>query len=192
MRFAITVGSLCAVLFGLGAVAMPADPAADACCCCDISRNVISCTRSIKKSECMCAAVACPPNAPTVFDDAPPATRQERAPSGPFIPPIPTPGPVEVVPPRAHAGDDSTKGDVRKPTPLPLSEKPRTVAPKSGVPNTCFPANTPLTRCCCCNIGKNQIECEMVATEGGCFCPAVVCPAGAKTVDVPPAACTSL
>ncbi|UNI14081.1 hypothetical protein JDV02_000754 [Purpureocillium takamizusanense] len=190
MRFGITVGSLCAVLFGLGAVAMPADPSVDACCCCDISRNVISCTRSIKKAECVCAAVVCPPNAQTVFDDAPQSTHHARAPAGPFIPPIPTPDPVNVVTPPPPAGADNTHGTASKPTPLPVSEKQNTVPPKSGVPDSCFPANTPLSRCCCCNIAKNVVECKTVA-QGNCFCAAVVCPAGAKTMDVPPAACAS-
>ena len=49
-------------------------PFDDACCCCDIRRDVIGCTRTIKKNECICPMVACPAGAATVLDDPPAAT----------------------------------------------------------------------------------------------------------------------
>ena len=39
------------------------------CCCCDIKRGVIACNLSIKKCDCVCAAVVCPDDAPTVYDN---------------------------------------------------------------------------------------------------------------------------
>ncbi|KAJ6446605.1 C2H2 finger domain-containingprotein [Purpureocillium lavendulum] len=211
MRFGTTLGGLCAVLFSLGAVALPADPSIDACCCCDIGRNVISCDSSIKKAECMCAQVVCPANAPTVFDGPPAPTHHARAPLGPFIPPVPTPGPVSVVhhareplgpytppiptpgsvsietpPPPAGTAAPGESG--RKPTPLPLSEQEHTMPPKSGVPDSC-PSRSELSRCCCCNIAKLEVVCQM-KPKGDCFCAAVACPATAKTVDLPLPTCT--
>lgn len=41
----------------------------DACCCCDMSQNAISCTNDIAASDCVCAAVVCPAGAPTVWAD---------------------------------------------------------------------------------------------------------------------------
>ncbi|QPH02155.1 hypothetical protein C2857_006361 [Epichloe festucae Fl1] len=71
MRFTcLAAGIVC--LAGV-ALAQPAPgPPADACCCCDVRRSVISCTRSISKKDCVCAAVACPAGAKTVWDDGKP------------------------------------------------------------------------------------------------------------------------
>ncbi|GAB0133957.1 hypothetical protein EsDP_00002347 [Epichloe bromicola] len=71
MRFTcLAAGIVC--LAGM-ALAQPAPGSpADACCCCDVRRSVISCTRSISKKDCVCAAVACPAGAKTVWDDGKP------------------------------------------------------------------------------------------------------------------------
>ncbi|KAG6015067.1 hypothetical protein E4U43_005798 [Claviceps pusilla] len=55
-------------LAGVALAQPPPDSPDDACCCCDIRSMVISCTLSIPKNDCVCAAVACPPNAKTVWD----------------------------------------------------------------------------------------------------------------------------
>lgn len=62
----------------------------DACCCCDAGRNVISCTRSIAKADCFCAAVVCPANAATVFDDKLPSPTSTTA-ASPTVAPTSTP-----------------------------------------------------------------------------------------------------
>lgn len=55
----------------LGAAAATANHPKDTehCCCCDIRRGAIACNLSITKSDCVCAAVACPADAPTVYDN---------------------------------------------------------------------------------------------------------------------------
>ncbi|KAK2592900.1 hypothetical protein QQS21_009395 [Conoideocrella luteorostrata] len=63
------------------AIAQPTpNSPADACCCCDIARSVISCTRSIMKEDCVCVAVACPADAKTVWDDESDAGRMSILP----------------------------------------------------------------------------------------------------------------
>ncbi|GFP52178.1 hypothetical protein TASIC1_0001033000 [Trichoderma asperellum] len=66
----------------------PKPPVEDACCCCDISINSISCDRDIPASDCICAAVVCPPGAPTVWHGEPPAPRP-TAPTKQFFYPVP-------------------------------------------------------------------------------------------------------
>lgn len=70
MRF-ITV--ILATLLGsaFAAPATPATPNDEGCCCCDISAEVIRCTDKIEASNCICAAVVCPPTAPTIWDVGP-------------------------------------------------------------------------------------------------------------------------
>ncbi|KAJ4268721.1 hypothetical protein NW762_002789 [Fusarium torreyae] len=65
MRF-FTVAAL---LFSSVALAAPAQdkPIDTACCCCDSSQSAIVCREDIKAEDCMCAAVMCPANAPTVW-----------------------------------------------------------------------------------------------------------------------------
>jgi hypothetical protein len=80
MRFTlITAG-----LFGMVSLVAAQGPAPNACCCCDISKNVISCNRNILKEDCMCAAVVCPANARTIYNDGmPPPTQTVVAKQGP-------------------------------------------------------------------------------------------------------------
>lgn len=63
-------------------------PPIDACCCCDISINAISCDSAIPASDCICAAVVCPIGAPTIWHGAPPTPRptSSDAPTKEFYP----------------------------------------------------------------------------------------------------------
>ncbi|KHN99606.1 uncharacterized protein MAM_02459 [Metarhizium album ARSEF 1941] len=72
----IATGVLCLVFVSSAAAQPPRDSPADACCCCDIRSNQISCDRSVSKQDCACAAVVCPANAPTVYRNgrAPPTS----------------------------------------------------------------------------------------------------------------------
>lgn len=62
----------------------PKPPYQDACCCCDISVNSISCDRNITASDCICAAVVCPPGAPTIWHGEP--APRPTAPTREFYP----------------------------------------------------------------------------------------------------------
>lgn len=66
----------------------------DCCCCCDISKGAISCTEGIPQSQCFCAAVVCPANAPTIFPGVAP-----RPTVFPGVPPQPNPAPIAFPPP---------------------------------------------------------------------------------------------
>lgn len=70
---------LSAVLVGCASATSPPKPsstdgvdtaAQEPCCCCDISREAYACTYKIK-GPCFCPLIACPPGAPTIFDDEP-------------------------------------------------------------------------------------------------------------------------
>ncbi|TFB06436.1 hypothetical protein CCMA1212_002127 [Trichoderma ghanense] len=97
-----------ALLLGASALTLPTQPAADSgCCCCDISKGQIDCDRSIPASECVCAQVICPANAPTVWHGTPPPVtgpptfRPTPAPAPPHLPgpkPKPKPQPVPGLP----------------------------------------------------------------------------------------------
>lgn len=61
--------SLSILVLGAAAIAAKHPKDTEHCCCCDISRGAIACNLSIKKSDCVCAAVVCPADAPTVYDN---------------------------------------------------------------------------------------------------------------------------
>ncbi|PTB64264.1 hypothetical protein BBK36DRAFT_1086954, partial [Trichoderma citrinoviride] len=80
-----------ALLLGVSALRLP-PPADSGCCCCDISKGRIDCDLSIPSSECICAQVICPANAPTVWHGQPPAVTPAITPptaSGPITAPSP-------------------------------------------------------------------------------------------------------
>ncbi|KJZ71804.1 hypothetical protein HIM_08824 [Hirsutella minnesotensis 3608] len=65
---------------------VPPPNAENACCCCDVSniqQPVMSCNLAQPKTDCFCAAVACPADAPTVyingFNAAPAKTQAPRS-----------------------------------------------------------------------------------------------------------------
>lgn len=86
--FSLAVVSM--LLLGASAFRPPVrgpKPPIDACCCCDISVNAISCDRNITASDCFCAAVVCPPGAPTIWVGE--AAPRPTAPTQEFYP-VPT------------------------------------------------------------------------------------------------------
>ncbi|KAL7785530.1 hypothetical protein V8C37DRAFT_317634 [Trichoderma ceciliae] len=74
---AFSLAALPMLLLGATAIRPPVHPPAinKGCCCCDISIPAISCDRSIPPDECLCAAVVCPREAPTVWHGVPPPPR---------------------------------------------------------------------------------------------------------------------
>jgi hypothetical protein len=86
---------LVALAFMGSALALPAAEniaaVGDMCCCCDISKGVISCTDAIPKDECVCAAVQCPDRAPTIFPGVAPGFKPTPTPKPA---PVPVPAPV--------------------------------------------------------------------------------------------------
>ncbi|KAL6859631.1 hypothetical protein J3F83DRAFT_316764 [Trichoderma novae-zelandiae] len=98
-----------ALLLGASALTVPAQPSADSgCCCCDISKGRIDCDRSIPASECICAQVICPANAPTVWHGTPP-----RITAPPTLVPSPAPAPAPSPKPKP------------KPKPRPVPSPPK-------------------------------------------------------------------
>lgn len=178
---------------------------ADACCCCDIRRSVISCSRSIGKDECFCAAVMCPQGVPVVWaDDDKSVSDEDAVRPPPSLPvenlPPPLDGPVAKQPTpvattEAPHAIPSTKGK-----PPGLNNRPKrfvTVAkpaqPKP-MPLGCLAPSSASTRrfnCCCCNPGKNQVVCQL-REQQDCVCAAVACPMDAETVHVQPPVCTNI
>ncbi|PHH76717.1 hypothetical protein CDD80_1314 [Ophiocordyceps camponoti-rufipedis] len=53
-------------------------------------------------------------------------------------------------------------------------------------PAAALPQTSPTAMCCCCNPGTSPAEARIVCSprpaSDGCFCAAVVCPEGTKTV----------
>ncbi|KAK1239733.1 hypothetical protein MKX07_001187 [Trichoderma sp. CBMAI-0711] len=134
-----------ALLLGASALTLPPQPTpSSGCCCCDISKGRIDCDRSIPASECFCAQVICPANAPTVWHGTPPPTSP------------PTSGPTLAAAPPPHL-----PGLKPKPKPKPLPQP----LPQPGPPKQC---------CCCdpsvmkirCEI-KPAIDCICLAV----MCP---------------------
>lgn len=176
----------------------------NACCCCDISRNVISCTRSISKDQCFCAAVMCPSDAPTVWDDEMTISKKDQVRPPPSLPveklPPPPNGPVAGKPTPVVVTDaphaiPSTKGK-----PPGLNDRPKrfvTVtkpAQTKPMPPGCVMPPSPTGRqvpCCCCNPGINKIVCEM-REEENCICALVACPKDAETTFVKRPVCTNI
>ncbi|OAA38884.1 hypothetical protein NOR_06537 [Metarhizium rileyi] len=159
---------------------------ADSCCCCDGSKNVISCSRSRSKSECFCAAVACPKDAPIVWANDELISMKDAA-----------DGPV--------AGKSASVATTKSPRAVPstepgLNDGPRrfvTVAkpaqPKPMPLGCVMPSSLtgPQFNCCCCNAGINKMVCQL-REQQDCVCAAVACPHNAETIHVEPPVCTSI
>ncbi|KAG6192689.1 hypothetical protein E4U10_004083 [Claviceps purpurea] len=193
-----------------GALAQPApDTPVDACCCCDPSRNVIGCTRSIPKADCFCAAVVCPPSAKTVWDDklqsrtacTGTATSVPVQASGRHGSVLTVKLPIQretmiVVDPHPQATASSNKRDFRnkaenngEPVVVqhePLYSRP-TIPASSMLLERIAVEKSPRTTqahgrhsCCCCDIVTEQVVCHVSDEE--CMCADVMCPENAKTV----------
>lgn len=176
--------------------AAPNTPPSSTCCCCDISRCVISCTRSIEVLECLCQAVECPDDAPTVFQEIQIPEPTQEAPSDP------TPSEevdcccCDISQPaiscKKQAVDEGcfcpfvlcpTDAPTIYPesTPLPTSTAVPVAVPEPVQPGH-DEAEEELVACCCCDISKPAISCKMQAASEGCICALVVCPPEAPTV----------
>lgn len=53
--------------------------AGDECCCCDASKGAIVCNSGTSKADCYCPAIACPTNAPTIYETQTSPTETETA-----------------------------------------------------------------------------------------------------------------
>lgn len=172
-------------------LAAPTSP--DACCCCDIRQNAISCNTSISASECFCADVACPADATTVW-------RSEAAAPTP-LPPVTTPPDDDgeccccdpsipaVSCSRRGAGEICMCADAGCPAGAP-TVRPETTTTPPALPE---PESTPpvppteplppnMEKCCCCDISQPAISCRIQDKSVGCFCAFVMCPPDAPTV----------
>lgn len=198
MRSGAILARIGAVLVGLGAVAQAVpDSTSNACCCCDVRHQVISCTLAIPKSECFCVAAICPADAPTVFVDAPTPTDHtsppthspdyttapanspqwsSRLPTVVTPPPPPPPAPTPAGPgyPAGPAGPAGMGGSRRAPMPVRL---PRAVPPRKR-PSPAAPLDLNVDWetvqdfewCCCCGgASGNEAVCEP-SKPGDCHC----------------------
>ncbi|KAF7543116.1 hypothetical protein G7Z17_g11007 [Cylindrodendrum hubeiense] len=175
-------------------LAAPANEKRDACCCCDISESTVVCQ---EKSNCICAAVVCPKEAPTVWVNT-------------VEPPKATEGPVKR---RDDGEQDGEQSEDFECCCCDISI-PATVCDSRAGPEDCVclavvcPEDAPTIRsgdplptptptptpeptptapepCCCCNIGLGSIVCELrTIIDEGCFCPMVMCPEGAPTITI--------
>ncbi|KAF4447257.1 hypothetical protein F53441_9182 [Fusarium austroafricanum] len=79
--------AVAALLLSSVALAAPAEEKPkDTCCCCDISKPAIACFKDVKPEDCICAAVMCPKDAPTVWPKSTPlptavTKREEKTPA---------------------------------------------------------------------------------------------------------------
>ncbi|KAM5351312.1 hypothetical protein ACJ41O_004035 [Fusarium nematophilum] len=188
--------TIAALLLGGTTLAAPAHDKRDTCCCCDISEPAIVCRES---DECMCPAVMCPSGAPTIWADvveptpAVPAVKreededdssspsEEKTPETPFECCCCRPGELVVVCDWRSSPDKCVCPAIACPTDAP------TIRPEP----TTTPAPTPTSSpepCCCCNIAKEAIVCEVREEheDQSCICPLVMCPSNAPTLTVYP------
>jgi hypothetical protein len=151
------------------------------CCCCDPATMVMTCTRSIRKDECMCAAVACPRDAKVIWADKKPNYAGKPT----------TPVTVTEAP---HA-IPSTKGKdhlMRHPPKAFVTVTKR--AQREPLPRECelapFPTGS-ASECCCCNPRTNKVVCRFLDKKD-CVCLAVMCPRDAETIHIAPPTCTGV
>ncbi|KAG5951549.1 hypothetical protein E4U53_002836 [Claviceps sorghi] len=219
MRLPSLVAS--ASLFCLASVALAYSApgkAVDACCCCDIRRNVISCTRAIPKRDCVCAAVACPPNAKTVWDNHkhPRTTLEDSKTTS-----LPVEGETRTSPVSlpvqkatgtmsttdAHQTQTATKAwdpdqtTINQDDPLftkPIypfsSELPGKVLTMVGYAEKRSERTNQAAggfSCCCCDIAVGKVVCEARDMDD-CVCAMVICPQNAETIFATPPAPTGI
>lgn len=199
----VLMGSVCPTFSMPAANQLLGDEHA-ACCCCDISQGVISCTNSTFALLCSCLDVACPEGAPTVWYELPlPEPTTEPSPpeeeveccccdiSQPAISCKKQPADEGCICPLVLCPSDApTVYPESKPTATPTP----TPAPEPTPPDDNDANEEDMVPCCCCDISKPAISCKMQAESEGCICGMVICPSDAPTVwpEGPPTPTLSL